>query len=164
MAGGYTLSMPVADVHYQTLAHMKDDIAMAMGGFVAERMQYGDDQLSTGPSSDLKKATQIATAMVMRYGMSDALGPRVYGENEEMIFLAQEIHSKKNYSEKTAEKIDEAVDTILAVGKKQAEEILEARKAETERLVKALLATETVEQELFVEIMDGGVEEVKSNV
>ena len=95
LAGGYTLSMPEKDVRYSTLAKFKDDLAMMLGGYVTEKLIYGNEQISTGPSSDLKKATQVATAMVVRYGMSDKLGPRVYGENEEMIFLAQEIHERK---------------------------------------------------------------------
>ena len=106
LAGGYTLSMPEKDVRYSTMAKFKDDLAMMLGGYVTEKLIYGDEKISTGPSSDLEKATQAATAMVVRYGMSDKLGPRVYGENEELIFLAQEIHDRKNYSEKIAETID----------------------------------------------------------
>jgi cell division protease FtsH len=157
MAGGYTLSMPELDKRYETLAQFRDDLAMSMGGFAAERMIYGNDELSTGPSSDLKKATQIATSMVMRYGMSDELGPRVYGDNEEMIFLAQEIHERKNYSEKTAEKIDIEISKFLDGAKRQAERILSERKTEMDALVEALLKKETVEQEEFKRIVDGAV-------
>ncbi len=153
MAGGYTLSMPESDMHYKTMAKFQDDIAMAMGGFVAERMIYGHDALSTGPSSDIKQATSQATAMVMRYGMSDKLGPRMYGDNEEMIFLAQEIHNKKNYSEQIAEEIDQEINRILAEGKKRAEEILTLHKKEMETLVKALVEKETIEQDEFVAIL-----------
>lgn len=153
MAGGYTLSMPEQDKRYETIAHFRDDLAMMMGGYVAERMIYGDKQLSTGPSSDLKKATQLATAMVTRYGMSDELGPRVYAANEEMIFLAQEIHEKKNYSEKTAEKIDAAISALLEEAKVRAKETLTTNRVHMDGLVKALLEKETVEQEDFVKIM-----------
>ncbi len=153
MAGGYTLSMPLEDVRYRTLAKFKDEIAMAMGGYVAERMIYGHDALSTGPSSDIKQATSQATAMVMRYGMSDKLGPRMFGENEEMIFLAQEIHAKKNYSEKIAEDIDFEINRILEEGKKSAEAVITAHKAQMDELVKELMEKETVEQEAFVRIM-----------
>lgn len=156
MAGGYTLSMPELDKRYETLAEFTDELAMSMGGYVAERMMYGNDQLSTGPSSDLKKATQLATSMVMRFGMSDKLGPRVYGENEELIFLAEEIHQKKNYSEKTAEAIDEEINGFLDRARVQAEEILQTHRAEMERLVKVLLVKETVEQEEFKSIMNEG--------
>jgi cell division protease FtsH len=153
LAGGYTLSMPELDKRYQTLAEFRDDIAMSMGGFVAERMIYGNENLTTGPSSDLKKATQLATAMVVRYGMSDKLGPRVYGENEEMIFLAQEIHEKKNYSEKTAETIDAEINRILEEGKNQATKIITEHRSQMDALVKALMEKETVEQEEFKAIM-----------
>lgn len=156
MAGGYTLSMPEADVHYKTLAKFRDDIAMAMGGFVAERIIYGKESLSTGPSSDLKQATAQATAMVMRYGMSDALGPRMYGENEGLIFLAEEIHSKKNYSEKTAELIDAEINRVLDEAKRRAETVLEERRKEMDALVKVLIEKETVEQEAFVAIVGAG--------
>lgn len=152
-AGGYTLSMPDRDKRYQTLAQFRDDLAMTLGGYVTERMIYGDDQLSTGPSSDLKKATQLSTAMVKQYGMSDALGPRMYGEREEMIFLAQEIHDKKNYSEKTAQKIDEEINRLLTEGLTRAEEILTKHRSTMDRLVKTLLEKETVEQEEFEAIM-----------
>ncbi|MBT4941498.1 MAG: ATP-dependent zinc metalloprotease FtsH [Candidatus Magasanikbacteria bacterium] len=155
MAGGYTLSMPEKDKHYRRLVEFKDDMAMMMGGYVAEEMQYGRDKLTTGPSSDLKKATQLAKKMVMQYGMSEELGPRVYGDNEELIFLAQEIHDKKNYSEKTAEIIDREINELLKNAKKEAERILTKHKDETERLVKKLLEVETVEQEEFNAIMEG---------
>jgi cell division protease FtsH len=158
MAGGYTLSMPVEDINYNTLAKFKDDIAMAMGGYVAERMIYGDDQLSTGPSNDLKQATNMATAMVTRYGMSDKLGPRMYGQNEEMIFLAQEIHEKKNYSEQIAETIDAEINRILGEGRTQAEKILKERRAEMDKLVEELMQKETVEQEEFIRIVGNRTE------
>ena len=154
-AGGYTLSMPEKDNYYQTQEQFRDQLAMAMGGFVAEKMIYGDTQLSTGPSSDLKKATQIAKAMVMQYGMSDKLGPRVYADNEEAIFLAQEIHDKKNYSEDRAELIDKEIDAILAEARDRAKQTLIDKRKEMDALVKALLEKETVEQEEFVRIMEG---------
>lgn len=160
MAGGYTLSMPESDMHYQTIAHFKDDMAMMMGGYIAERMIYGDDSLSTGPSSDLKKATQIATAMVTRYGMSDKLGPRVFAPNEEMIFLAQEIHDKKNYSEKTAELIDSEVSSLLEEAKNTAKRILTEKRLIVDSLVKALKEKETIEQEEFVIIVGEKVKKV----
>ncbi len=158
MAGGYTLSMPEQDKHYQRVAQFRDEMAMMMGGFVAERMIYGNDNLTTGPSSDLKKATQLAQKMVMQYGMSDKLGPRVYGDNEELIFLAQEIHEKKNYSEQTAEVIDGEINRLLEEAKQRAEQILMKEKAVMDRLVKVLLEKETVEQEEFRKVMEGAPE------
>ncbi len=155
MAGGYTLSMPEMDKRYQTMAEFKDDIAMAMGGYAAEVLIYGRDNLSTGPSSDLKKATSLARAMIMQYGMGKDLGPRVYGDNEEMIFLAQEIHDKKNYSNKTAEMIDSEIDGILLEGLHRAETTIKDKRDKLDSLVVALLKKETIEQEDFVKIMNG---------
>ncbi len=154
MAGGYTLSMPTEDINYKTIGMFKDEMAMAMGGYVAERMIYGNDFLTTGPSSDLKTATQLAKAMVLRYGMSDKLGPRNFGENEEMIFLAQEIHEKKNYSEKTAELIDSEIDALLAEAKDRAEKLIIEKRSRLDALVARLMEIETVEQEEFEAIMN----------
>lgn len=152
-AGGYTLSMPDSDVRYTTIAQMKDQMAMIMGGYVTEKAIYGDLQLSTGPSSDLKKATRLATKMVKMYGMSEKLGPRQYGNNEEMIFLAQEIHDKKNYSEKVAELIDEEINGLLEEAKRRAGEIVEKHREQMDALVKRLLEVETVEQDEFNKLM-----------
>ncbi len=153
LAGGYTLSMPEKDVRYSTMAKFKDDLAMMLGGYVTEKLIYGDDKISTGPSSDLKKATQVATSMVVRYGMSDKLGPRVYGENEELIFLAQEIHDRKNYSEKIAETIDSEINRLLSEALKLAEKIIVENRDKMNSLVAVLLEKETVEQEEFKQIM-----------
>lgn len=152
-AGGYTLSMPESDVRYTTISQMKDQMAMILGGYVTEKMIYGDDQLSTGPSSDLKKATQLATKMVKMYGMSDTLGPRQYGQNEEMIFLAQEIHDKKNYSERVAETIDSEINKLLQEALDRAKTVITEKRDRMDLLVQRLLEKETVEQDEFNEIM-----------
>jgi cell division protease FtsH len=156
MAGGYTLSMPDKDKNYRTISQFRDDIAMALGGYVAETTVYGADQLSTGPSNDLKQATNSAKSMVLRFGMSEKLGPRMYGENDELIFLAQEIHEKKNYSEKTAELIDEEINALLQEGKARAKKTFDEHRAEVDKLVAVLLEKETVEQDEFKHIMGGG--------
>jgi cell division protease FtsH len=97
----------------------------------------------------------------MRFGMSDQLGPRVYGENEELIFLAQEIHEKKNYSEKTAELIDVEIARILNEGEKTAEKILNDNRSKLDALVKVLVEKETIEQEDFRKLMGDGIEDKK---
>lgn len=157
MAGGYTLSMPENDIRYRTLAQFKDNLAMTLGGYVVEKMIYGDNELSTGPSSDLKQATKSATAMIMQYGMSEKLGPRMYGEREEMIFLAQEIHEKKNYSDKTAELIDGEINNLLNEGIERAKAILQKHKPELEKVVKMLIEKETIEQKAFEFLVGKGV-------
>jgi len=91
----------------------------------------------------------------MRFGMSNKLGPRMFADNEETIFLAQEIHSKKNYSEKTAEVIDSEINSFLEEAKNRAGEIITRYRVQMDKLVKALLEKETVEQDEFKEIMKG---------
>lgn len=152
-AGGYTLKMPSEDRHYNTLAQFKDELAMMLGGYVVEKMIFGDDMISTGPSSDLKNATKVARDMVTRYGMSDKLGPRTFGEHEEMIFLGREIHEERDYSDKTAEQIDNEVGVIISEAYKKAEQVLAKNKAKLEEMVGALMKEETIEQDRIKEIM-----------
>jgi cell division protease FtsH len=155
-AGGYTLKMPSEDKHYQTLAQFKDEIAMSMGGYVAEQMIFGETQVSTGPSSDLRSATRIARDMVTRYGMSSVLGPRTFGEHGEMVFLGREIHEEKDYSDKTAEEIDGEIKRIVEEGKKVAEKTLAENKDKLEKMVAALLEKETLEEAGIKEVMGAG--------
>lgn len=152
-AGGYTLKMPSEDKHYHTLTQFKHELAMMMGGYVAEKMIYGDDQISTGPSSDLHNATKVARDMVTRYGMSDKLGPRTFGEHEEMIFLGREIHEQVDYSDKTAELIDQEVSRLLEDARKQAEKTLVANREKMEKMVEVLMERETIEQDEIEEVL-----------
>lgn len=151
-AGGYTLKMPTEEKYYYTMAQFKDELAMMLGGYTVEKMIYGADNVSTGPSSDLKNATRIARDMVVRYGMSP-LGPRTFGEHEEMIFLGKEIHEQQDYSDKTAEMIDGEVSKLLSEAQQRAKEILENRKDKLEQMVAVLLEKETIEQDEIKEIL-----------
>jgi cell division protease FtsH len=151
-AGGYTLKMPSEDKRYRTLAEFKDELAMALGGYVVEKMIFGEDAISTGPSSDLKNVTQIAKDMVTRYGMSK-LGPRTFGEREEMIFLGKEIHEQQDYSDKTAEAIDKEVSHIIEEAMNRAKDILSNNKEKLEAMVARLMEKETIEQDEIKEIM-----------
>ncbi len=143
-AGGYTLNMPTEDKHYKTTAQFKDDLAMTLGGYVVEKLIFGD--LSTGPSSDLQQATKIARDMVTRYGMSK-LGPRTFGEHQDMVFLGGDIHKNRDYSDKTAEEIDEAVIEIIEKSKKIAEKVIGDNKEKMGKMVDILLKKETIEQD-----------------
>lgn len=155
VAGGYTLKMPADDKHYHTKAEFMDDLAVALGGYVVEGMIFGKDQISTGPSSDLKNATKLARQIVTSYGMSDKLGPRTFGEHEELIFLGREITEQRDYSEKIAEQIDIEIKSLIDQAQASAEKILTLHRMELDRLVEVLLKEETVEQEAFVHIMQG---------
>lgn len=152
-AGGYTLHMPIEDKHYQTIAQFKDTLAMMMGGYVVEKMIFGDEMLSTGPSSDLRNATKTARAMVMHYGMSSKLGPRTFGAQEEMIFLGKEIHEQRDYSDETARQIDSEIKELLDQAEKRAREIVVIKKDKMEALVAELMIKETVEQEDVLRVL-----------
>ncbi len=151
-AGGYTLKMPTEEKYYYTLSQFKDELAMILGGYTVEKMIYGENNISTGPSSDLKNSTRLARDMVVRYGMSP-LGPRTFGEHEEMIFLGKEIHEQQDYSDKTAEMIDSEVSKLLSEAEKRAKEVLESKKDKLEKMVAVLLEKETIEQDEIKEIM-----------
>jgi len=146
-AGGYTLKMPSEDKHYHTLAQFKDELAMTMGGYVVEKMIFGDDMISTGPANDLKVATRMARDMVTRFGMSDKLGPRTFGEHDEFVFLGREIHEERDYSDKTAEEIDKEIRGLIEEALSRAKTMLSEKADKLEEMVKVLLEKETLEQE-----------------
>lgn len=146
-AAGYTLKLPSEDKHLRSKEEYLADIAVSLGGFAAEKEIFGD--LTTGPSNDLKGATKMARDLVTRFGMSEALGPRTFGEQEEMIFLGRDIREHKNYSEKTAERIDEEIALIINNALKTAQDIIRAKRDKLEEIVKTLIKQETIEKEEF---------------
>ncbi len=150
-AGGYTLKLPLEDKHLHTKAEFLDDIAVSLGGFVVEEEIFKNT--STGPSNDLKQATHLATQMVTQFGMSDEMGPRIYGTHDELIFLGREIHEQRNYSEETARRIDREVSLILDNAKKQAQKIILENRERLEAIVAVLLEKETIEKDEFVNIV-----------
>lgn len=134
-AGGYTLKLPLEDRKLQSSKEFKDDIAMSLGGYVAEKMIFGD--LTTGPSSDLQVATNMARAMVTRWGMSSVIGPIAYiGRNND----------EKPYSEEVAKSIDSEVSRIIHEGLKRAEQVLKEKKEVLDAIAKKLIEVETLEQ------------------
>jgi len=141
------LKLPTEDRRLHKRAEFISDLSVLLGGFLTEQLVMGD--VTTGASDDLKRCTQIAQELVTRYGMSEALGPRVFGEPEEMIFLGKEIHEKRNYSEKTAEAIDAEVDRLIHSAMDTARAILTEKRAMLDIIAKALLEKETLEKEDF---------------
>jgi len=158
MAGGYTLNMPSEDKRYHTLAQFKDELAMTMGGYVVEKIVFGADQISTGPSSDLRSATQMARDMVTRYGMSDKMGARTFGNHDEFVFLGREIHEERDYSDQTAEEIDKEIKAILDEADKTARTVVEKNRDKLEKMVALLLEKETIEQDEIKAIFEPEVE------
>ena len=118
---------------------------------VEQEILHGD--ISTGPSDDLKKATRLATQLVTQFGMSDVLGPRVYGSREELVFLGREIHERQDYSEEVAKKIDGEVSRILDDAKIRAQEIIREHREKLEAIVESLLEKETLERDDFVRVV-----------
>jgi cell division protease FtsH len=145
MAGGYTLALPEEDRHLNTKAYFEKRIAFALGGLAAEEVVFGE--ASTGASDDLQKATQIARAMVTRYGMSEKLGPRTFGRKEELIFLGREISEQRDYSEKVAEEIDDEVRRLIDEAHAVARRILTENRAKLDQLARRLIEVETLEGE-----------------
>lgn len=150
-AAGYTIKLPLEDKHMHTREEYLEDIATMLGGYAAEQIYYGET--TPGPSSDMKEVTKLARKMVTQWGMSDALGPRVYGEQEDMIFLGREIHENRNYSEKVAEQIDSEVNRIIQEGLAKAKAIISAHRGDIDRVTDVLLEKETLEREAFYEAL-----------
>lgn len=152
-AAGYTLKMPTEDRTQRTRQEYAEEIAVMLGGYAAEQVFFGD--ITTGASNDMRQATSVARNMVTQWGMSDLLGPRVYGEREDMIFLGREIHENRDYSEKVAEKIDTEIDRLIQEGLKTATALLQENTAAVHRIVAELLEKETIEKETFERLANG---------
>jgi len=148
-AGGYTLKMPTEDKHYRSKAEFKAELAVALGGFASEIEIFGNENLTTGASSDLRAATKISRRLITDYGMSDALGPRTYGEREELIFLGREIGEQRDYSEKVAERIDEEIGKLMAEARELATSVIKKNRETLETIVATLLKQETIERDEF---------------
>lgn len=150
-AGGYTLKLPTEDRHLHTKTEFIEEIAVLLGGYLTERVWFKD--VTTGATSDLRRATALARRLVTDYGMSDKLGPRTFGEKEEMIFLGREIHEQRDYSEKIAEAIDHEITGFINQGIELAEKIIKDHRSELEAVARELLEKETIEKEEFEELM-----------
>ncbi|MBT6300993.1 MAG: ATP-dependent zinc metalloprotease FtsH [Candidatus Jacksonbacteria bacterium] len=150
-AGGYTMSLPSEDKYFHSKSEFIDELAMMLGGYAAEEIFFGD--ITTGPSSDLQRATKTARNIVTRYGMSDKLGPRTFGKKEEMIFLGKEMAEEKDYSEETAKSIDDEISALVEEALKTAKKIITDKKPVMEKVVAALLEKETLEKEAFEDLL-----------
>ncbi|MDO8572037.1 MAG: ATP-dependent zinc metalloprotease FtsH, partial [bacterium] len=146
-AAGYTLNMPTEDKIFRTRAEFIAELAVLLGGYVSEKLVFGD--VTTGASSDLKKATRLARRLIMEFGMSDALGQRTFGEREELIFLGREITEQRDYSEKTAEAIDDELSTLIRDAFETAKKLITSSREKMEKVVQLLLEKETLEREEF---------------
>ncbi|MAT95789.1 MAG: cell division protein FtsH [Anaerolineaceae bacterium] len=133
--------------------HLLAQIASLLGGRVAEEIVFGE--ITSGASNDLQRVTQLARSMVTQLGMSDDLGPRVYGQKQEMVFLGREISEQRDYSDAIAQKIDEEVRQIIDEQYTQATEILSTHREQLDRIAHELLDRETLDAEEFVALIEG---------
>jgi cell division protease FtsH len=140
---GYTMQLPEDDRYLRRRSKFMDDLAGVLGGRTAEELVFGDT--TTGASDDLERATNLARAMVMRYGMSDTLGPRTFGAREELVFLGREISEQRNYGEQVAREIDEDIKRIIDTAHTKAKELLTAYREVLDAVAHRLMVAETMD-------------------
>ncbi|MEK6226562.1 MAG: ATP-dependent zinc metalloprotease FtsH [Chloroflexota bacterium] len=154
MAMGVTWSLPQEDRYFRTRTEFEDDIAAALGGWVAEQLHLGGDA-TTGASNDIEKATEMARQMVTKFGMSEKLGPLQYGKTDELIFLGRQIQEERNYSEDVAKIIDSEVHDIVDRARQRAYEVLTNNRDKLDLVVSKLIEQETLESDEFNKLFDG---------
>lgn len=153
MAGGYTMSLPTEDKMYNTYKEMKEELIVLLGGRVAESLVFED--VSTGASNDIERATDVARAMVTKYGMSETLGPIAFGEKSNEVFIGRDMGHTKNYSEKVAAKIDEEIHSLVKGGYDAAKKILSENIDKLHEVSEILIKREKLSGEEFSAIMKG---------
>ena len=152
-AGGYTMTMPTEEKNYISGARIRDEIVELLGGHTAEKMMMGD--VSTGSTSDLSRASDMARRMVTEYGMSAEIGPQYLGGDQE-VFIGRDFGHARNYSEQLAAKIDAAVHEILMQAQDRAEELLGAHRNTLERVAAELFTKEKLDKDEFIALVEGG--------
>lgn len=150
-AGGYTLMLPEKDKRLHTKTEFLSNLATLMGGYTAELHKF--KELTTGASSDLRKATELARQIVTDFGMSE-LGPMTFGKKNEYVFLGKELHEDRNYSEATAAKIDEQIASILSDAQAKAQKIITQHNDKLELIAQTLIKKETIGQAEFKALME----------
>ena len=154
---GYTISMPTEDTYLTTRTQLRDTLAMTLGGRAAEELVY--DERTTGAANDLEKVTATAKAMIMRFGMSEKLGPRAFGRNHDQPFLGREYSQEPDYSDEVAREIDGEIQRIVEEADQRAKTVLAAHEETLHRLSKILLERETIDRAQFLRLLDGATEE-----
>ena len=154
---GYTISLPGEDKFLTTRAELQDTMAMTLGGRAAEEIVFGE--ITTGASNDLEKVTATAKQMVMRFGMSEKLGPRVFGHDHGQPFLGREFSAEPDYSDEIAREIDDEIRRIVEAAHVQAKDILTSHKESLAKLSEILIKRETIEKLQFEALLDGQTEE-----
>jgi cell division protease FtsH len=151
--GGWTRFLPTEDRHLWTKSQFDDRLAVSLGGRVAEEITFGE--MTTGAQNDLEQATKLARQMVTEYGMSEKLGPRTFGQRQELIFLGREISEQRDYSDKIAQEIDEEVHNIIQRAYDTARQVLTGNKEKLKQLAQELIAHETLDEPELDKILEG---------
>ncbi len=154
---GYTISLPTEDKFLTTRAELNDTMAMTLGGRAAEEIVFGE--ITTGASNDLEKVTETAKQMVMRFGMSERLGPRVFGHDRSLPFLGREFSAEPDYSDEVAREIDDEVRRIVEDAHQTSKDILSEHREQLDTLSRILLDRETIEADEFIALLEGKPEE-----
>ena len=149
------MHLPTEDRSYKSREEMREELVVLLGGRVAEALVL--DDISTGASNDIERATKIARAMVTKYGMSEKLGPITYGSDDSNPFLGKEMGHISNYSEQTASEIDEEIQSIISTAYQKTEQILKDHIDELHRLAGVLYEKEKIDGVEFQQVMDGNL-------
>ena len=153
MIGGWTRFLPTEDRHLWTKSQFDDRLAVSLGGRVAEEITFGE--ITTGAQNDLEEATKLARKMVTEYGMSEKLGPRTFGQKQELVFLGREISEQRDYGEKVAQEIDKEVHNIIERAYNTAKKILTGNKEKLTQISEQLIAHETLEEPALKKLFEG---------
>ncbi|MFH1564435.1 MAG: ATP-dependent zinc metalloprotease FtsH [bacterium] len=151
-AAGFTMNLPTTDKYMHTKTEFIDNLAVLLAGHTAEQETFND--VTTGASNDLKRATQLARNLITQWGMSEKLAPRTYGEQGDMVFLGKSIHEQRDYSEKIAEEIDTEIAELIMQAVNTAKKIIHENKDTLKKIAEELLKHETLEKEHFEAIFD----------
>src|SRR5437588_1088851 len=154
---GYTIALPSEDKYLTTRSALMDDLAMTLGGRAAEELIF--DEITTGAANDIEKVTHTAKQMIMRYGMSDKLGPRVLGRNHDMPFLGREMGAEPDYSDEIAREIDDEIRSVIEAAHVRARQVLEEHLDDLHRISAILIERETIDKDQFERLLAGDAEE-----
>lgn len=153
MAGGYTMSLPEHDRSFRSKTQMEEEIIVLLGGRVAEKIVL--DEISTGASNDIERATDLARSMITRYGFSEKLGPIVYGHDNSEVFLGRDYSQGRNYSENVAAEIDGEIREIIDTSYENAKQILLSHRDQLDKVAHYLMEHEKIDGEDFYKLMNG---------
>ena len=151
LSGGSTLFLPAEDPSYLSRTHLREQLVVALGGRAAEEIVL--EEITTGASNDIERVAKLARAMITRFGMSDKLGPMMYGQKDELIFLGREISEQRDYSDAVAEEIDREVRLLVSAAHDEARRILHAHRDRLDAVARRLLEVETIDAHEFLALM-----------